>query len=261
MLLILLALAFACGCERAPAAAGSAPSASPAPPREPYAGSPLVGRWSRAGRTLEFLADGTLVDLVESEAQRSTRLADGTRKEETVARFQCSMGAYRVDRDRVEYELAVVLSDRHVAGAWAFRVEGTALALEANGEREEFERDDVPVPEGARPLIGLWRRVNGKDFRDMGVRFPPGGLSIAVGMGSKWGNGVGATIGWLCLFATYEVDGETRRSARTTPIAPAPARSRSRTIGSRSTRSTSTSAYGVSSRSRAASSTTTRGGR
>jgi hypothetical protein len=125
------------------------------------------------------------------------------------------MGTYRIAGNRVEYELTEVSATEHVAGSWTWKVEGTALSLEEEGEVEELERDELAAPDEAPPLVGLWRRASGKpDQTDMGIRFTPGGLSIIVGRNAKWGNGVGATAGWLCMFATYEVEGESLREVR-----------------------------------------------
>jgi hypothetical protein len=202
----LLALSFACG-ER--------PTAPPAAPRDPYAGSPLVGRWSGGRRTIEFIADGTVVDLLEYEADRSTRQDDGTFVTEAVPGFRCDMGSYRIVGDRVEYELTEIAGGESPAGAWTWKVEDAVLTLEEEGEVEELSRDDLEAP-AAQPLVGLWRRVRKptSDYTDMGIRFTPGGLSIVVGNGAKWDNGVSATLAWICMFATYEVEGNTLHEVR-----------------------------------------------
>lgn len=211
-LLAILALSFACGKPAAP----SIPATPPSPPKDPYADSPLVGRWAGGKRTLEFIADGTVVDLDQFEAERSTRQDDGTFENDAVQVFECHAGSFRVEGDRVEYALVKVGSDAHVEGAWTWSIEGTTLTLEEDGEREEFVRDDPEVSPAAQALVGLWRR-DGKmnaEYADLGLRFTPGGLAIVVGKCSRGVGGVVSSIGWLCTFATYEAEGETLHEVR-----------------------------------------------
>ena len=221
VLLGLLAVSLACGKP-------AAPPAPPTPPKAPYADSPLVGRWSADARTLEFIADGTLVDLVQSEAERSTRQDDGTLVYETVDVFGCHAGSFRVVGDRVEYALVKVGSDAQVEGAWTWNIQGTTLLLDEEGVREELVRDDAEVSPAAQPLLGLWRRAGkmSTDYADLGLRFTPGGLAIVVGKCSRGVGGNVSSIGWLCTFATYEVEDETLHDVRPDD----PDRPRSRTF-------------------------------
>jgi len=223
-LLGLLALLLGCG-DRAAARSTAGTAAAPAA-KDPYADSPLVGRWSGDSRTIEFIADGTLVDLVWFDAERSTRQDDGTFEAETVQHFECHAGSFRVDSDRVAYDLVEVGSDAHLEGAWTWSVEETTLSLDEEGVREEFLRDDAEVSPAAQPLLGLWRRAGkmSTDYADLGLRFTPGGLAIVVGKCSRGVGGNVSSIGWLCTFATYEVEDETLHDVR--PDDPDRARSR-----------------------------------
>jgi hypothetical protein len=155
-------------------------------------------------RTLEFIADGTVVDLVELDTVRSTRLPDGTVERRAAQRYQCWMGSFRVVGDQIEYSLTEVAVDSYVVGVWTWRIDGTSLLLDEDGRHEEFVRDEPEVsPPGH--LLGLWRRVRAFDDTDLGVRFTPGGLAIIVGRKTNWPGGTSASLSWLCLFTTYRV--------------------------------------------------------
>ncbi len=206
LVLVLLALSFACGKDAAP----TGPPAPQSLPKEPYAGSPLVGRWSADSRTLEFLADGTVVDLVWYDTERSTRQDDGTFKTETVPYFECHAGRFRVEGDRAVYSVVRVGSDAHREGGWTWSIEGATLSLEEDGKRVELVRDDPETSPAAQSLVGLWRRDGeiSAEYADLGLLFTPGGLLIVVGKCSRGGIGWGvSSIGWLCTFATCEVEG------------------------------------------------------
>jgi hypothetical protein len=219
-----LGLALVAGCGDSAATPASAPAG-------PGAGSALVGRWACADgtRVVELLADGTLVDLIEFESERSTREPDGSYRKDIVPAFQCYLGSYRGDGAAFAFDLTRVgdLTTREGTGSLA----GGALTLVEEGESEAFARADRPVPPEATPLVGLWRRVGNTttDHVDLGIRFTPGGLGIVVGKNSIWDSRSSTgSIGWLCMFERYEVREGALREVR--PSEPDRPRTRAFTI-------------------------------
>jgi len=206
----ILAITSCLGCGDRPA--GSPPR--PAPP-EVHAGSPLVGRWVAADgrKVLEFLPDGTLVELLTLETERTTRKPDGTIEKAPLLVERCSLGTWRRPGEgTLAWDLVQVggITIRSDAARCQIDESGQTLTLTPVGDsgddlREILKRRDL---DAASELPGLWRRVGNEtnDRVDMGVLFTPGGLSIVIGKNSPWdATSSTGTSGWLCYFAHYEV--------------------------------------------------------
>ncbi len=176
--------------------------------------SPLVGRWETADakQVLEFLADGTLVTLAKVPTVQTRKQPDGSRTTNIMTQVISRVGLYPLAADQpLTVELVTGTQSHARSHRWGWQLNGASdtLTITDAGTNTMFRRADLAVPDGQRPLIGLWRRSGDRlpiHEADTGILFTPGGVGVYLGKSSPWDrNSGGGSAGWFCRTVSYRV--------------------------------------------------------